>query len=66
MDHQITANSVRIIAENGEELGVYSIADALKLVGARREDLIEIEPRTDPPICQSIAYAKYRQQLRTR
>jgi len=50
---------------NGEELGVYSIAEALKLVGARREDLIEIEPHTDPPVCQSIDYAKYRQQPRT-
>src|SRR5262245_21070496 len=65
MNHQITASSVRIIAENGEELGIYPIADALKLVGARREDLIELEPHTDPPICQSIDYAKYRQRLRT-
>ena len=65
MNHQITANSVRIIAENGQELGVYPIAEALKLVGARREDLIEIEPHPDPPVCQSIDYAKYRQRLRT-
>ena len=60
INHQVTASAVRIIAEGGEELGVYSIAAALKLVASRREDLVEIDRYANPPICQSIDYGKYR------
>jgi hypothetical protein len=57
---QITASQVRILDEDGRELAVLRITDALKLVASRREDLVEIKPDEVPPICQSIDYGKFR------
>jgi translation initiation factor IF-3 len=57
---QITASEVRVVSEDGAALGVFTIADALKLVASRREDLVEIEPEAVPPVCQAIDYGKYR------
>jgi translation initiation factor IF-3 len=60
---QIKASEVRVVSEDGADLGVLSIADALKLVASRREDLVEIEPEAVPPVCQAIDYGKYRYRL---
>ncbi len=60
---QITASQVKVISEDGDELGVFSIRDALNLVASRREDLVEIDPEARPPICQAIDYGKYRYRL---
>jgi len=49
---EIKASEVRVIDDEGRELGVFAIADALKLVASRREDLVE--PNTVPPLCQAI------------
>ena len=56
---QITAIQVKVISEDNAELGVFSLTEALKLVGSRREDLVEIEPDSNPPVCQAIDYGKY-------
>ena len=60
---QIAAGQVKVISEDGDELGVFSIGDALKLVASRREDLVEIEPDATPPVCQAIDYGVYRYRL---
>jgi translation initiation factor IF-3 len=60
---QIKASEVRVVSEDGTDLGVLSIADALKLGASRREDLVEIEPEAVPPVCQTIDYGKYRYRL---
>lgn len=60
---RITASQVKVISEDGDELGVFSIRDALKLVASRKEDLVEIDPESVPPICQAIDYGKYRYRL---
>ena len=57
---QIKAIEVRIISEDGADFGVFSIANALKLVASRREDLVLLEPEAFPPVCQTIDYGKYR------
>ena len=57
---EIKASEVRAIDDERRELGVFAIADALRLVASRREDLVEIEPDTVPPLCQAIDYGKYR------
>jgi len=57
---KIQASEVRVIDDQGHELGVFAVADALKLVASRREDLVEVEPGAVPPLCQSIDYGKYR------
>jgi translation initiation factor IF-3 len=60
---EIKANEVRVISEDGTDIGIFSLRDALALVASRREDLVEIEPESVPPICQAIDYGKYRFRL---
>jgi len=60
INHQIQAPEVRVIDEEGLDLGVLGLAEALKLVASRREDLVEVQPEVVPPICQAIDYGKFR------
>jgi translation initiation factor IF-3 len=57
---QIQASEVRLVNEEGRDLGVLSVVDALKLVASRREDLVEIQTDAVPPLCQVIDYGKFR------
>jgi translation initiation factor IF-3 len=60
INQQIQATEVRVIDDEGRELGVLGLAQALKLVASRREDLVEIQPQAVPPVCQAIDYGKFR------
>lgn len=57
---QIQASEVRVVDDEGRELGVFPVADALQLVASRREDLVEVQPDAVPPLCQAIDYGKFR------
>jgi translation initiation factor IF-3 len=57
---KIRASQVKVVSEDGEELGVFSIGNALKLVASRRQDLVEIEPDSTPPVCMAIDFGLYR------
>jgi len=60
---RIKAVQVRVVSDDGTDLGVLSLADTLKLAASRGEDLVEIEPQAVPPVCQTIDYGKYRYRL---
>jgi translation initiation factor IF-3 len=60
---EISAEEVRVIDERGEDLGVFSLADALSLARSRGEDLIEIDAEEEPPLCRVMDYGTYRWQL---
>ncbi len=60
INQQIQATEVKVIDEEGRELGVLGLAEALKLVASRREDLVEVQPEAVPPVCQAIDYGKFR------
>ena len=60
---QITASEVRLVSEDGADMGVFSLAAALELVRSRNEDLVEIDPDSTPPVCQVIDYGRYRYRL---
>jgi len=60
INQQIQATKVKVIDEEGRELGVLGLAEALKLVASRREDLVEVQPEAVPPVCQAIDYGKFR------
>lgn len=57
---QIKSDRLKLVTEDGSELGTFSLHDALKLVASRREDLVEIQPQVVPPVCLVIDYGKYR------
>jgi translation initiation factor IF-3 len=63
---QITAREVRVVTEDGTDLGILTRKDALELVRTRGEDLVEIDPEATPPLCQLIDYGKYQYQLQER
>ena len=53
---QIKASEVRVIPEDGTDIGVFSLRDALALAASRREDLVEIDSEAVSPVCQAIDY----------
>ena len=59
----IRAQSVRVITDNGEMLGVLPIDVALKEARDRGLDLVEVSPKANPPVCKIIDYGKYKYQL---
>jgi translation initiation factor IF-3 len=54
---------VRVIADDGEQLGIMGTRDAQKVASDRALDLIEIVPNADPPVCKIMDFGKYRYEL---
>ena len=63
INEQIRDREVRLIGENGEQLGIMSLADAFKLAQEAELDLVKIAPTAKPPVCKIIDYGKYRYEL---
>lgn len=65
INEQIRDKEVRIIGENGDQLGVMSIKDAMKLAREADLDLVKIAPNAKPPVCKIVDYGKFRyEQMR--
>ena len=60
INEQIRDAEVRVIGEDGEQLGVMSARDAQKLADERELDLVKIAPNAQPPVCRIMDYGKYR------
>ena len=57
-NHMIKVPQVRLVGEN-IEIGVYPIAEALRIANDQGLDLVEISPQADPPVCKVIDYNKF-------
>ncbi|HEX9395322.1 MAG TPA: translation initiation factor IF-3 [Burkholderiales bacterium] len=60
INREITAPEVRLVAENGDQLGIKTVVDALKLAEEQNVDLVEIAPLAVPPVCKLMDYGKFR------
>ena len=60
INEQIRDKEVRVIGENGDQLGIMSAKEALKLAEEAELDLVKITPTAKPPVCKIIDYGKYR------
>ena len=60
INEQIRDNEVRVIGEDGAQLGVMSAAEAQVLADERGYDLVKIAPTATPPVCRIMDYGKYR------
>ncbi len=60
INEQIRDKEVRVIGENGEQLGVMPIKDAQMLAKDAELDLVKIAPTAKPPVCKIVDYGKYR------
>ncbi|MCX6717518.1 MAG: translation initiation factor IF-3 [Candidatus Taylorbacteria bacterium] len=59
INHQIKAPQIRVITEDGQNLGIMSPSDALKKAQEMGQDLIEISPNAIPPIAKIMDYGKF-------
>ena len=59
INDQIKSDTVRLISNDGDQLGIVSIQDALNKAGNVGLDLVEISPNTNPPVCKILDYGKY-------
>ena len=60
INDQIRDKEVRVIGENGEQLGIMSSKEALQLAEEAGVDLVKIAPTAKPPVCKIVDYGKYR------
>ncbi|MEM1091152.1 MAG: translation initiation factor IF-3 [Pseudomonadota bacterium] len=62
-NEKIIAPEVRVIAEDGEQVGIKSIEEAQALAKEAGLDLVEVVPNAEPPVCRIMDYGKYRFEM---
>ncbi|RWZ78488.1 MAG: translation initiation factor IF-3 [Candidatus Microsaccharimonas sossegonensis] len=62
INEAIRASELRVIGASGEQLGILSRADALKMAEEAGLDLVEISPNANPPVVKIIDWSKYQYQ----
>ncbi len=60
INDRIRAHQVRLIDQDGEQVGIVSLDDALGRAYDAGLDLVEISPTSDPPVCRVMNYGKYK------
>lgn len=60
INEEITDKEVRLISNDGEQLGIVSAAQAQELAAEKNLDLVKIAPQAKPPVCKIMDYGKYR------
>lgn len=63
INEQIRDKEIRLIGESGEQLGIMSSREALKLAEEAGLDLVKIAPTAKPPVYKIVYYGKYRYEL---
>jgi len=62
LNQDIRANSLRVIDQDGKQLGVLSRAEALQMAAEQELDLVEISPDANPPVAKIVDWGKYNYQ----
>jgi translation initiation factor IF-3 len=62
LNHAIRAPQLRLIDQDGNQLGVFTRSEALKIADESELDLVEISPDADPPVAKIIDWGKYNYQ----
>ncbi len=66
INERIRAKEIRVIDEEGKQLGIMPPFEALKAARSQGLDLVEVAPTANPPVCRIINYGKYLYQLSKR
>ncbi|MGQ0794404.1 MAG: translation initiation factor IF-3 [Deltaproteobacteria bacterium] len=64
MNQRIRAREVRLIAEDGKQLGILQTRDALRMAQEQGVDLVEVAPNAEPPVCRLMDFGKYKYELK--
>ena len=60
LNEEISDREIRLIGSGGEQLGIMSPAEALRIADEQGLDLVKISPQAVPPVCKLMDYGKYR------
>jgi len=60
VNEMISAKSVRVISDDGSQLGILPTQEAIELASDKGLDLVEVAPNADPPVCRIMDYGKYK------
>lgn len=60
INEEVRDKEVRVISPEGEQLGIMSAEEALKIAVERNLDLVKISPQAKPPVCKIMDFGKYR------
>jgi len=60
VNEKIRASSVRLISDDGSQLGIVSVREALDIASQKGLDLVEVASNADPPVCRVMDYGKFR------
>jgi len=63
VNEEITTDEVRVVAPDGNQLGVLKTLKALEMAVGYNLDLVEVAPNASPPVCRIMDYGKYKYQL---
>ncbi|HJL75161.1 MAG TPA: translation initiation factor IF-3 [Candidatus Marinimicrobia bacterium] len=64
INEEIAVDEVRLISEDGEQLGVVKIEDAIEKAQDSRLDLVEVAPNSKPPVCKILNYGKIKYEAK--
>lgn len=62
----IRTSPIRVIAADGEQLGILSSEEAMNMAGQAGLDLVEVAPQEDPPVCRIMDFGKFKYQQKKR
>ena len=66
MNHRIRVPEVRVIGSDGTQLGIMTSQEALRLAQSEALDLVEVNPKADPPVCKVMDFGKYKYEEKKR
>lgn len=66
VNEQIRASRCRLISADGEQMGIFNVADALRISDEQGYDLVEIASNADPVVCKIMDFGKFRYEQNIR
>lgn len=66
INHQIASSTVRLIDENGDNIGVIATKEAIDRAIAAKLDLVEVSANAEPPVCRILDFNKYQYEQKSK
>ena len=60
INDEIRAKEVRLVGDDGEQMGIVPTTEALRIAEERELDLVEVAPSAKPPVCRFMDYGKFK------
>ncbi len=60
INEEIRAREVRVVSPEGEQLGIFTVRDAVRVAFERGMDLVEVAPGAKPPVCRIMDYGRFK------